>query len=340
MITSALPLPISGDTGEMDVVLLADRRDYSNEIALTDDYLECSEPDYLEELQSTLAQIARSVAYYDHPRKFLAQIRKHRDAVVLSVWSGKRSRNRRSLVPAICEAYGLRYVGGDAFTQLVCSDKAMAKELARGYGFSAPGGVLLQSGLSERQFRAIDRLRLPLLVKPNAEGGSIGISSSNLVRSTYEAIEVATRLLEHFPTVLVEEFVNGREVSIVLAGNRDRILVDDVLEVEILGAGVSLAETVFGFEFKNYDPYDVSQTLARDAVPESVRDAARCLFRGLEKVEVIRIDGRVDDEGFKVIELSPDCHLGSVCLVGAAFAEAGWSYPDMLRILLLNAGRG
>jgi D-alanine-D-alanine ligase len=334
------PLPLDGDTSELDVVLVADRRDFSNEIKLSDSYLECTEPDYLEELNGTLQQIARSVAYYEHPYQLLDRVSQHRDAVVISVWSGERSRNRRSLVPAICEAYGIRYVGADAYAQTICSDKALAKIFARRHGLAAPGSVLVEASGTDSQFRPLGALSFPAVVKPNAEGSSIGISAKNIVHGVREAEELSRELLSYYPTVLIEEFVQGREVSIVLAGNMDRIFVDDVLEVELIGADVPLSETIFGFEYKNYDPYEVRQTLARDLLPDSTRRAARALFRGLGKVEVMRIDGRVDDEGFKVIELSPDAHLGSICLVGAAFEAAGWTYPDMLRLLLLNSGRG
>jgi D-alanine-D-alanine ligase len=202
---------------------------------------------------------------------------------------------------------------------------------------NVPEGVLLIAADPDRQFTPVNYLNYPVLVKPNAEGGSIGISLNNLVHTADDAVQLGRELLNTYPTVVVEEFVAGREVSIVLAGNRDGIFMDDVLEVEVEDGSPALAQTLLGYEHKNYDGYELRQVLARDSISQETRDAARALFRGLGKVEVIRVDGRIDESGFKVIELSPDAHLGSICLIGAGFEAAGWSYPDMLRILLLNA---
>lgn len=331
------PLAVPGDASQLDVVLLADRREFSNSIELTDRYLEFTEPDYFEELSTTLAEVGRSFTHYDHPNELIRNIQRHHGAVVLSVWSGERSRNRRGLVPAICEAYSLRYVGADAFAQLACADKSLSKVFSRRYGLSVPEGVLLVAGDPDRQFQAVERVRFPVIVKPNAEGGSIGISMENLVHTPEDAIRLGRELLAHYETVVVEEFVTGREVSIVFAGNRDGIYMEDVIEMELVGGPGPLQTTVFGYEAKNYDPFEVQQTLARELVDARTLAAGRALFRGLGKVEVMRIDGRIDTEGFKVIELSPDAHLGSVCLVAAGFQAAGWSYPDMLRMLLLSS---
>jgi D-alanine-D-alanine ligase len=334
------PLAVPGDASKLDIVLLADRREFSDSIDLTDRYLEFTEPDYFEELCTTLSEVGQSLTHYEDPRDFIDNIQLHRQAVVLSVWSGEQSRNRRGLIPAICEAYSLRYVGADAFAQLVCADKSLSKVFSRRYGLSVPDGVLLVATDAERQFQAVECLRFPVIVKPNAEGGSIGISMANLVHSPDEAIRLGRELLTHYETVLVEEFVTGREVSMVFAGNRDGIYMEEVLEVELVGGPAPLHSTVFGYEAKNYEPYEVQQTLARDLVDTHTLAAGRSLFHGLGKVEVMRIDGRIDASGFKVIELSPDAHLGSICLVAAGFHAAGWSYTDMLRMLLLSSAAG
>jgi len=61
------------------------------------------------------------------------------------------------------------------------------------------------------------------------------------------------------------------------------------------------------------------------------------LFRSFEKVEYMRIDGRIQDGKFYLIELSPDCFLGEGCAVQNAFNKAGYNYPQMLNKLIENA---
>src|ERR1700741_3128343 len=90
---SSRPLMATGDASQLDVVLLADRREFSDSIELTDRYLEFTEPDYFEELCTTLSEVGRSLTHYEDPQDFIDNIQHHRQAVVLSVWSGERSRS-------------------------------------------------------------------------------------------------------------------------------------------------------------------------------------------------------------------------------------------------------
>src|SRR5205807_10060933 len=60
----------------------------------------------------------------------------------------------------------------------------------------------------------------PLIVKPAQEGSSKGIRSNALVDDVFEAIAVAHRLAEDYAQpVLVEQFIDGDEVTVGLVGN-------------------------------------------------------------------------------------------------------------------------
>ena len=129
----------------------------------------------------------------------MEHIREHRDDIVFTVWSGRRSRNRRGYVGSICEAYGIPYVGADPYVQLLTEDKSLTKHLCRKYGIDSAREVLVEG---PDQLPQIDDLRCPLVVKPNAEGGSNGITKRSLVDSHDGAKQLATELLAVGPSFM------------------------------------------------------------------------------------------------------------------------------------------
>jgi hypothetical protein len=56
----------------------------------------------------------------------------------------------------------------------------------------------------------------------------------------------------------------------------------------------------------------------------------------LGKVENLRIDGRLWNNEFKLMELSPDIHFGKGSTFSHAFRAIGFSYEEMMRMLIEN----
>lgn len=60
------------------------------------------------------------------------------------------------------------------------------------------------------------------------------------------------------------------------------------------------------------------------------------LFNSLGKIDFMRIDGRIYNNNFYLIELTPDCSLHPDCFMYFAFKNNGYSFTDMIRILIEN----
>jgi D-alanine-D-alanine ligase len=315
------------------VVFIADRVETFDKITIDNLDLEFTEREYFDELSASLGRVSRGVTHYEQPEQFVEHIAEHREDIVLSVWSGVLSRNRKALVPAICEAASIRYVGADAYTNVVCQDKSLAKVFCRELGIDVPSGHLI---MNHADLALLELLRPPLIVKPNFEGGSIGISTDNLAQTHVAAASLCERLLRTFKHgVLAEEFVRGREICIVLSGCGDRV--DFARAVEVVLHGATIEDRIWSFEIKKQgniesDYCDVTSELVPDLLDKTFR-----LFRRLNKVDLIRVDGRLCDGRFYMIELSPDVYLGSHGAFAQAFTLNGYTYDDMVTHLLLNA---
>lgn len=68
-------------------------------------------------------------------------------------------------------------------------------------------------------------------------------------------------------------------------------------------------------------------------IDESVLREAKRLFSDLGKVDYMRIDGRMYEGRFHLIELTPDCSLHPACFMAKAFEARGMNYDEMVETL-------
>ncbi len=285
----------------------------------------------------TVYGLDRVVRYHDLP-DFIDHASEHKNDVVLPYWFGEKSRNRHGLLPAICESYGIRYLGADAFTKIVCNDKHLSKTISQNAGFSIPRGILISK---PEDIKYLPMVRYPAVVKPNFEGTSLGITRKNLVSDPADGKLIALDLLNRLgEPILVEEFVPGQELSICLFGNCDGPHWIEAISWEINGDKHYLDERLFTYEIKTGDKYVFKPISMTDALSEAVLTASGRLFNSFDKVDIIRIDGRLTRDDFFVIELSPDLYLGPDGELASAFAMRGLTYVQMIDALLRNAIEG
>ncbi len=316
------------------IVLVADRVVNHKKAALSNVDYELTEDLYFEQIFSTIKLISNNVYHYHSPKEFIDTIHKHTDDIVISLWSGKKSRNRKTLIPSICEAYNICYVGADTYTQILCQDKTLSKEFCKKLGMPTPDYILMRS---EEDLKGLYALEPPLVVKPNLEGGSIGISKDNLVYSHEKASKLARTLFKIYKQpILIEKFICGQEVSINMFGSRSGILLYEIIEINLSQYNIDLSKTLYGYEYKKNSDYEESK-LITDNFTAIEKSIAEDIFNTLDKVEMLRIDGRVNDSGFFMIELSPDIHLGENATFAKAFAMKGISYKEMLYQLINNS---
>src|ERR1019366_111628 len=134
--------------------------------------------------------------------------------VVFNIAEGLAGRSREAQVPSLCELLGVPYTGSDPATLSICLDKALAKRLL--VDIDAPAFQVLITGREK-----LRPLRYPVIVKPNQEGTSKGITGKSVCDDEACLREVARELIDRYgQPALVEEYVFGREFTVGLLGER------------------------------------------------------------------------------------------------------------------------
>ncbi len=221
--------------------------------------------------------------------------------VVFNIAEGVRGRGREAQVPALCELLGIPYSGSDATTLSICLDKGLTKQILRAARIDTAEWQLIATG--REKFKPF---RYPVIVKPNAEGTSKGITSASVVTDEPAARAAARALIERYgQPALVEEYITGREFTVGLLGER-RPKVLPPMEVCFVTPGV---HPVYGFEEKQSDTPRVRFECPANTTPAEQRrieKVVRDTFAALDCRDVARIDLRMAADGkVYVIEVNP-----------------------------------
>ena len=131
--------------------------------------------------------------------------------------------NVSSLVEAaILEELEIPYVGSDTFTIAIATDKSLAKRLWQQVGLPTSPFYLAKSAKDCEVFQDAPPFDYPLFVKPVAGRGSAGINDASVIHSYNQLVnEVVEKLETIRQPVLIEKFLNGREITLGVLGNEN-----------------------------------------------------------------------------------------------------------------------
>jgi D-alanine-D-alanine ligase len=115
-------------------------------------------------------------------------------------------------VQGMLEVLGIRYTGSGVLASALAMDKAMSKRVLKTVGVRVPEDFALKHGHRMRP----GSLPFPLIVKPNAQGSTIGMT---IVRQQSEMEAALATAFEYDDTVLVEQFITGTEITVPILGN-------------------------------------------------------------------------------------------------------------------------
>jgi D-alanine-D-alanine ligase len=313
------------------IVLVCDRIENRSNINILSTDLEFTSPQYFNALYTSAKALTEDVIVYENPSDLINNIQQHKNDIVFSaIWSGKLSRNRKALLPALCEAYNITYVGADTYVQSLSQDKNLSKIYADKFDICSPKGYII---CNKQQLHLLELLKYPVVVKPNYEGSSIGISERNLVDTYEEASLLTQEILSLYGKILVEEYVPGIEVAICCVGTSEKINLCEVVALKIDGKSY-FEHRIWGYESKKCSTVKVEREIITSNVNPTIIKKVQALFQSLGKVDYMRIDGRIYKDEFHLIELTPDCSLHPNCFMVASFKHNNYDYIDMLRVLI------
>ena len=240
-------------------------------------------------------------------------------------------------IAAYLELLGKHFTGSGSHGLLYGQDKAAAKKILEFHGIHTP--VFARSYRGRLDFS--HDLEFPVIVKPAREDGSIGIEFSSVVTSIRELMERIDWLHANFDSpVLIEEFVEGREMYVGVLGNEHPEALPVIeLDLSKLPEGtprIAGAEVKWG---KGTSAYRDTKSAIAEGLPEEtaalLQQTAIAVYQALELRDYARIDMRLRPDGqVAVIEANPNPWLASKAEFAMAARKSGRNYTQLIEAIL------
>jgi D-alanine-D-alanine ligase len=199
---------------------------------------------------------------------------------------------------AILEELEIPYVGSDTFAIAVATDKSLAKRLWQQVGLPTSPFRVVRSEKDCEAFQDNPPFEYPLFIKPVAGRGSAGINDASVVHSYDQLVGGVVERLEAIgQPVLVERFLQGREITLGVLGNGDaRVL--PPLEIVYREGDVTLT-----FEKKELDDdsFLCPAPLAAEQT-QMMQQLALYAYHALKLKDFGRIDTVLTEEGPFLLE--------------------------------------
>ncbi|HQU48667.1 MAG TPA: D-alanine--D-alanine ligase [Casimicrobiaceae bacterium] len=232
-------------------------------------------------------------------------------------------------VQGALETLGIPYTGSGVMASALAMDKWRTKLVWIAAGIPTPRYRVVDARTDP--MRLVAELGLPLIVKPAREGSTIGISKVSTVDRDEVAVAIAAAA-KHDRLVLAEEFVEGRELTASILGERALPLI----RIEAPGGNYDYEHKYFSDETKYHCPAGLP-----DAVEEAIRRQALEAFSILGASGWGRLDLILRRDGtWSFLELNTSPGMTGHSLVPMAARAAGISFPDLCVEILRGAHVG
>ncbi len=223
---------------------------------------------------------------------------------------------------------GIPYTCCSGFVSALTMNKHLTKQVAAATGVPLAPSVLVRQGDVVEAKALVDRLGLPLFVKPNTHGSSFGVTKVKALAELAPALEA---VWPYDREALVEAFLPGREFSNGVFRTEGRVVALPVTEI--------IPETEF-FDFAaKYE--GKSQEITPAQLPphlaEQCQEWSRRLYEWLDCRGVIRCDYILVGDTFHLLEVNTIPGLSPASIVPQQVSAYGWTLEAFFSRLIEEA---
>jgi D-alanine-D-alanine ligase len=231
---------------------------------------------------------------------------------------------------------GIPYVGATGSAARLAFDKPVAKALVGRAGLTTPASVALQHaafrdlGGAALLSRVVDRLGLPLVVKPARGGSALGVT---VVRSADELPQAMVGCYSYDTVALLEQFIEGVELAVSVLDDGTGPIALPAVEIEALSGTFDYSARYNAGETEYHVPARLPDGVAVAAAAAAITAHEVLGLRDLSRTDlIVSADGRVH-----YLETNVAPGMTTTSLLPMAASAAGLELGLLCRDLLQHA---
>jgi D-alanine-D-alanine ligase len=232
------------------------------------------------------------------------------------------------LLQAYFEMIKIPFTTCSSFVSAMTFNKYACKTFLRDTGVKMAREVYLQKTDKYSVKDIVDKLNLPLFVKPSDGGSSFGISK---VKKAEELENSICEAFKEGDTIIIEEFIKGREMTQGVFCSKDKIILLPVTEI------ISKNE-FFDYEAKYLGASDeVCPAQIPDEITEKINEETQKIYHHFGCKGLVRVDYILREEDVYFLEINTVPGMTKMSLVPQQVRTAGINMMDFFTILIEEA---
>jgi D-alanine-D-alanine ligase len=226
-------------------------------------------------------------------------------------------------IQGMLEMMGIPYTGSGILASAVGMNKTFSKQIFKSKGLLVGPYEVIYKGARDKVHDALKEIAFPAVIKPHAEGSSVGVSLVFKKEDVGPAVELA---FKYGDEILIEKFIQGKEVQVGILGER------------ALGAIEIVPKRAFYDYTAKYE-----KGMSDHFLPARISNTAykRTLEAGLAAHRAIgcrgysRVDFIVDEAGVPyILEVNTLPGMTATSLLPEIARGVGISFPDLVEEIL------
>ena len=225
------------------------------------------------------------------------------------------------------DCINIPYTSCDAASSALTFNKRYTVAVAAFAGMHVAKSLHLFKNIFVNTTDILNELKLPLFVKPNNGGSSIGMSKVTDAADLQEALDKA---FKEDDQVLAEEFIKGREFTIGVFKSKGQIIALPITEI-------ITQNKFFDYEAKyNGASEEITPAVADESIAEKVRQAAKKAYAVFNCRGIVRIDFIYDEATGQpyMLEINTVPGQTEASLVPQQVIAMGWSLKEFYSALI------
>ena len=230
---------------------------------------------------------------------------------------------------AYFDLLGLPYTSSDMETSAITFDKYFCNKFAKAVGVNVANSFSFVRGDSIKKEDVIEGLGLPLFIKPTKSGSSVGVSKVNSVSEFDQAVAVAFRESNR---IIIEEFIEGREIDCGLFEKNKEIVV------------LPLTEIITKNDFFDYNA-KYKKGLAEEITPpidlsieheKEIKTTSSLLYKALACKGIVRVDYILSNSKLYFLEINTVPGMSNSSLIPQQIKASGMHFAELISVLVEN----
>ncbi len=209
------------------------------------------------------------------------------ECIVYNLSRNGKKQGKKSLIPAFCDLYGIRYTGSDAFVISLLRNKLMYSNILANYGINVP----LMKAFHYNQTSKDEIISIfedkEIIIKNNNESASLGLMPECKMKLTIESYEQLCKIAKKVNSrqVLIQEYIKGKEYEVLVLQHKGKFYALSPIEIvlpqnhEFLDSNIS---NCYNYQFKkatNIETEILCKTAEKASEILGIKDYARFDFR-------------------------------------------------------------